>query len=231
MDNKVIIKESLETIKGFIESEKTYRTVVEYCKANNIIYGEFYNCLRTVSKYFPEVRSLYDERLRENNKNGSDDALRDAKVIADLIVNGVTTSNGTREFDLIDYKVLTDVSYIEMMKTCSLFLNRRDIVKVKKLLGKALTQEEFLAQTVKEVTLDYEFNCQKDKDGFPIKGTGRKITEEEKKEIKDLYTKYNIPFSLVNVAYDRIKKNVKLDDLVFMEDFDKEYSYNKKLSK
>ena len=102
----------------------------------------------------------------------------------------------------------------EITVACEKILDKNDYIKIRKFFVASDKLKNTLMNSKKAVDLDIEFDCQKDSDGFPIAGTGRKLTEDERYQILDLFDKYNIPLYLFKIAIDRIKKGIKVDDLV-----------------
>ena len=88
----------------------------------------------------------------------------------------------------------------------------------KKVLNKFLAPLRANVTMPKEkvLQLKLEFHSEKDKDGFPIKGTGIVVTEEELDLIVNYLTSHNIPLvnSIVNIAArEYVDGNLVIDTL------------------
>ena len=212
------LEKAREFLNNYINSQKSYKYQIEYCRKLGVRHDMLKSELYILSKSgLASDKELYDlciEKINNDNEIGSSDVNAVAFVIADYIINGVNSDGRIRNFDLIDYYTLTNVNYNEICKSLEKKLERKDYVKIKRFFAANDKLCKFLMNSKKAVDLDIEFNCKKDKDGFPIAGTGRKLTEEERIEILNLFDRYNIPLYLFKVAIDRIKNDVKINDII-----------------
>lgn len=212
--NKEKILEAKEVVEAYLSSDISYKTLNSYCDAIGMRKEYFYRYTLVVKEYLPELYKKYEDKVLKNKNNGGDKQLRETKLITDLILFGVNTSNGSRSFDLIDYYSLTDMSYMEFLRTAQKILSKDDYLKVRIFMGKHKDLHNYLKQVSKSINMDVEFSCKKDEFGLPIKGTGRMLTLNEKEKIIEIYKKYNIPFCLLKLAFERVKNNIPVDDLV-----------------
>ena len=221
--NKESIKEELLTkarnlILDYINNKYSYVSISEYCKDNNVDYSEFSNRLKQLSESKNKddvvLYNLFKEKFDKDRKNGSTNNYNIAKTISDYIINGIVTENGVREFDLLDYYSLSNVNLRNILAESKQFLSKENIVKFSKIVSSNERLKKSILTSKNSLNSNIEFDCKKDKDGFPIPGTGRRITDDEKLLIVNTFEKYNIPMHLYNVAIDRIKNGVEVDDLL-----------------
>lgn len=211
------LRQAEAIVLDYINCDKNFTTITDYCRYKGILYNSFINNTVIVRKYNSELYELYREMVMLNRINGSADANYVANLVCYYIENGVATEQGIREFDLIDYYAMTGLKIEEVLKISESMLSKTDMRKLSKMRGLNDKAKEFLSPSIRAIDIDIEFNCQKDKDGFPIPGTGRKITQEEVDTIIEIFELYNIPFNLFKVATDRIKNGVDLHDVAPVE--------------
>lgn len=130
------------------------------------------------------------------------------KDLGQKLVNGVLTDNGVRPFDLIDfYMNFKKISTLAIPYLYGSFLSRRETTMITNFLAKTnycsfINVEDFLNSKV-------EINCQKDQNGFPIKGTGTILKREELQEILDFLVENDVPLYdvIINQAIRRYVNN------------------------
>lgn len=213
-----------EFLEQYVNTSKNYKYMVEYCRAicvseNSL--GSMLDVLKNSNLEYDRILyGLCMKKIEEDRQIGSSDVNYTARIISYFVLNGVITDDGVRDFDLIDFYSLTDLSIKEIGMSCQKILQRDDYIKVKKFLNVSDNLNRTLMNSKKAVDFDIEFDCKKDSDGFPIVGTGRRLTEEERGRILDLFSEYNIPLYLFKIAIDRLKKGVKIEDLVVNYNYD-----------
>jgi len=130
------------------------------------------------------------------------------KDLGQKLVNGVLTDNGVRPFDLIDfYMNFKKIPTLAIPYLYGSFLSRRETTMITSFLAKTnycsfINVEDFLNSKV-------EINCQKDQNGFPIKGTGTILKREELQEILDFLVENDVPLydAIINQAIRRFANN------------------------
>ena len=219
---KSVKEESLKSARDimfeFVGNKISYGSIREYCDDNDISYSYFINKLNILEKSENEddvvLYKLCREKIEADRKKGSTYNYSLARIIADYIINGIPTDNGLREFDLIDYYSLTDVNLRNVLTESKQFLSKSEVRKFGAIVSNNERLKKSILTSKNGFNFDIEFDCQKDKDGFPIPGTGRRVTDEEKENIISLFEKYNIPVYLFRIAIERIKKGVPVDDVL-----------------
>ncbi len=141
------------------------------------------------------------------------------------IENGIENRNGTiREFDYLDYMDLTDVSVEELDK----FWRKEDYHfryndKIRNFFSKNKTASVLSTIDVEYLLKElYEIDCKRDKKGFPMPGTGRIITKEEKLAAIDFVINNGYPLTdkTYNCALKRILKGYMFIDIKKYQDLD-----------
>ena len=215
--NKEQQKLAESMVLEYVNCDKTFATITDYCRYKGILYGYFRSKTIIVKKSNPQLYEAYCKRLKLNRINGSDDENQVANLVCYYVENGVATEEGTREFDLIDYYAMTALKVDDVFRNCEKRLSRENARKLAKMRNLKDRTKSILSPSVRAIDIDVEFNCQKDDAGFPIPGTGRRISQEEVDTIIEIFELYNIPFNLFKVATDRIKNGVDLHDVAPFE--------------
>lgn len=207
------IKRSIEMVEDYINCEITFQNVTDYCRYYDIELDLFSHSVAILKKYVPNLYIKYKEKSSSNKISGDDLAKEVAQIVSHYILYGVPTENGIRKFDLIDYFAMTNLKLDVVIKECiKIHGNSNNIFS--KFLGVYRKYANDLSPSSRALTFSDEICCKKDEDGFPIKGTGRVITNSEIRTIKKVFEQYNIPFSLYKIAIDRIKNGVDLEEVV-----------------
>lgn len=150
------------------------------------------------NKYYDKMENERDKRY----------AILSSKIkkMVDYIKNGIEFNDQKRDFDMIDYYLLTSIKPDMLSKIASEILNKEDIIVLRRFLGKNKNLGNVGSNEVTRIlNSDVEVFCEKDKDGYSIPGTGRIITKEEKLYIIDFLKQNNIPLSTktYNLAFKR----------------------------
>ena len=218
ISNMNTLNKAREFLRDYVNASKSYKHMSDYCRdigVKSCLLGD--NLAIIKNSNFNSDKKLYDLCLKKINNDklvGTTDINYIANIISEYILHGIHTKNGVRDFDLIDYYSLTNYSIKEVVSACESMLKKEDYVKVRKFFNVCERLKKTLMNSKKAVDLDIEFDCKKDDDGFPIAGTGRKLSEEERNEILELFNEYDIPLYLFKIAVDRIKNGINVNDLV-----------------
>ena len=131
--------------------------------------------------------ALYYAKTNRGNYPNEDNI----KDIVIYIREGILDNGILREFNILDYYLIFSIP-LTKLKELSIKLPQKERNLIYEFINK-----HYLKMIPKYSIIDtqYEINCQKDKNGLPIKGTGIIITNEEKELIINYLIANDIPIS------------------------------------
>lgn len=193
-------------VTDYINSNKTKK---QYCLDNGISISTFNYHIRAIRNV---NKKLYNECVRKidyMNNYVSEDVLEKTIKLINYVVNGIEDSKGVREFDIIDYHLLIDVDLSMIVIALNTLYNSKIInIETYRIIKKDLTKfgynncanefdnsslVVFNNQELANELMEYkELNCLRDKNGLPIKGTGRVIEYKEKIKVLKFLKDKNI---------------------------------------
>ena len=114
------------------------------------------------------------------------------------IKNGMNLENEVRKYDILDYYLHPyNGNGVDINKNLDLIredVSKEDIIIFKKFISANHPGSILDKYTIKNIfAVNYEVNALKDENGIPISGTGRLITNEEKKNVLDFIVNNNLP--------------------------------------
>lgn len=178
----------------------------EFCKLKNTTTNYFKNRIKQLKNKLLQERviSRVEKETAQMNENK-------ALLCVDLlrcIKEGITIDGITREFTLFDYFYYFKDTNIHEFNFAKLSLPIPDQVILKKFFQPLKIINNINKNTI--LTTIYEIDAQKDEFGYPIRGTGRRLSQEELEEIIDIFTSNNIPFydRLFNIALRYYSKGI-----------------------
>lgn len=195
-------------IEGFIESGKSFQ---EYCCENNLISYQYDEYLRALKRYNPTLYKKYISYLKLRKKYIREIIANTKDDLLDKIENGIVLEdNSTREFDIIDYYLLTGTPIDEYGK--ELKETTDNVFEILPLLQfcNTYSNEKLPLKEIKGF-LDCTF----------IKN-GVEITEDIKIEIFYYLQSHMIPLTNITI---RTAINRYLNNALFEK---QNYTYNKK---
>jgi len=205
------LTEAQEVVRTFLEDENC--TIADFCKEYGIIDREFENFVKLVKEYDEELAKKYDKKISENSKRSF--AILSSKInsIIEKIKNGIEINGEIRNFDIIDYYMITKLDFNKILEISRKILDNRDIVVIKKFIATNRMAEKYdckFEQNILESTTI--INVQKDEKGNVIPGTGDIIDIETKKIIILFLKEHNIPLNqkTYNTAFKRYINNTLL---------------------
>ena len=184
----------------------------EYLKQKGITRSTFLARLRKSSD--SDLVLKVREKINQEKINSLDYVAEYCKEIVSYLIHGYPNKETVRKFTLFDYFTLYPDLRLQDININKLSLTSEE----KKVLNKFLAPLRANVTMPKEkvLQLKLEFHSEKDKDGFPIKGTGIVVTEEELDLIVNYLTSHNIPLvnSIVNIAArEYVDGNLVIDTL------------------
>ena len=133
------------------------------------------------------------------------------RLLIQNIKSGITVNGVNRKFTLFDYFYYFGQFNLHKIVLTQLPLSAREKTTLN-IFFKPLSSANPLNKNVVIHSI-YEYNCDKDELGFPIKGTGRIITEDELTCIVDIFLEKNIPLydKLVSIATRLYNQNALIE--------------------
>lgn len=205
-----------ELVRKYIDSDILFDNKNQYKSYLNVTQNTFERYLMIIKKENPSLYQEYLNKKRYNENARKNDIMEVAKLVAHYVLYGVEYEGRLRNFDIIDAYAISRYSLDEICKACETFLPKEDYIKVTRLRANA--QRLIISHVTTKIIYygEIEIGCKKDKEGFPIEGTGSKLTEEDMKRIRDVFERYNIPKQLFKVAIDRLKNGIDVEDIAFI---------------
>lgn len=193
--DKDIVSEIRNIIILFINSAN--KSKAEFCVENGIDIRTFESYIKILNKYDNELYDKYIEKIEIDKRKRYYVILNTIKNISKLIENGILNKNGEmRKFDLLDYYLITKLSFDELIDLSQEVLNKDELKKIRVFVninrGFTHTNAKYINELLNS---NLEVGFQKDENGYPIDGTGRIITKDEKQLILDYLKKYKIPIN------------------------------------
>ena len=207
------IGKAIITVTKCINSDYPAISNIDFANHLQITKESLNRYISIVQRTNPELYKEYKAKIEANAKAKIEEKQEIGKIVAHYLKYGVETEQGLRKFDLIDYYALTEYNIKEICSVSSNVIPREEYIEMAKLRVTNTTLKNHQIVTSRLFVGDIEVGCQKDSQGLPIKGTGRKITQQDFDEIKKVYKKYNIPKELYKVALERIKNGIDLEDI------------------
>lgn len=197
-------------IKSFIESN--YKSIEEFVNnynlqvdnTNNITIDIFNRYVDYLRKNNYELYKLYRDKINNLKEENNIIIYGIINKILDEIKNGILENGECRKFDLVDYYLETDLNPNFILKLLRKN-NYSDYITFKKFLKKyqnmLVLTEIFIKSILEEKTI---VNVLFDSNNQVIPGSGRLVTNEEKRGIIEYLKENNIP--LYDATYSIILK-------------------------
>ena len=171
---------------------KKYRFLVELLNGEGINKTEFKRILQIVKYNKPVLYSKYQSFMEEN-----DDTLITVKEVIQEI-------SRNKDFQLIDFCKMYPFSLEDFNGIVVENYHKHKLTRFEVEIAFHFFNKYRSSRIVSENEImreNIEMNCLRDKDGFPISGTGHVVTEEEKRKAIDYLKDNNILFYGPNVNY------------------------------
>lgn len=192
---KLLITNEAEKI---IEILKKYnKTTIEIFEKGILEYRILFNKTEEELKNLKLKFIFYKNYLETINKEVIDKKM--VINIINLIENGIEENGIKRDFDLIDFYNNTTIKIETILEYTKKELDQGKYKILKEFILENKDRLQSKPHEVKEIMkLNIELNCQKDKNGFPIIGTGELLTNEEKELLVEYLKKRKIPQNAKN---------------------------------
>ena len=205
-----ILDKAKDAIADYIASDAS--SLKEYAKSRDM-------SLSTLT-YYLDILILCEDSLYETYKISALEKEEFEKTkqisngveVINKLQNGVLLEDGSiRDFDLIDYYEMMNIKPKAAVNLLKKYISNHQLVGLKIFSQRYLEDKEL---TPKDVSIKLnerlEINCQKDKRGIFVRGTGKVISDDEKLAVINYILNKRIP--LTDGTYEsglaRVKKNV-----------------------
>ena len=166
-------------------------------------YNTYKKYLRILKTYSNDLYKEYTKKISEDKNTEENMFLELDNIIDELIrklVNGITTENGTRNFDIIDFYTEYEkyINYTpNYLKRRETVLTNAEIRLLRTFYKKNIEDDKELNNKTREDFINsiYYFDYKKDKNGFPIPNTGKTVGKQEKKYMLVYLKEKNIPIT------------------------------------
>lgn len=190
--DKKDLPEARKYIKKFITDSKV-ETKEQFCAVYNIEEKLFDYYVEVLNRQETELYNKYKEKKEYVRKKSLENITREIKYIVYLLKNGVEENGIIRPFDLIDYYMITKRNINETLKYSRLILNEKDAQILKLFVKKNDKGGEYNKKDIELIMSEkVEVNCQKNKNGVIIPGTGEIFSNENKLKIIEYLKQNNI---------------------------------------
>jgi len=136
------------------------------------------------------------------------------QLILNYLKSGIVIDNEIRQFDLIDYYQLFSYDFATFLRIYKEKMSKSEIILTKKFMAKYETDKPISWDDILNWKIEYDF--EKDKKGFPIAGTGKILSEEEKRYIVNILKENKIPVTVAtfNLARQRNRSHTLENTLI-----------------
>ena len=187
------LQTAIKTIEYFI-TKTHYNNIEEFCDdfiVNRELFSYYVELIREKQ---PELYEKYLERKKQIQSKSYAIITKDIKYIIHLLKTGIEENGITRQFDLIDYYLITKMDLNEINQIAKQILNSSDQIIFKKFIIKYLSSVKTNYKDIKEILSEkIEINCEKDERGISIPGTGQIVPIETKEKLIEYLKQNQIP--------------------------------------
>ena len=188
------IKLGREIVSGFITSD--FQTVKDYCRENGFSLKKFQYYLKILQDNQDSCYEEYQKKLLFIKSQKHEQCMKVADVILDKIDHGVVVNGEYKEFDLVDYYLITKIPPKVLFQEIK---GERDVETIKKFARfyTSYATDKMLNERTLNILLESRevLGVQMDSSGEMIPNSGKEIKLEEKYQILDFLSQNNIPLT------------------------------------
>ena len=189
---QAILAPAQQTVQSFIDNGYDVDT---FCLSNDLEKDAFNDYITIIKKDDAVLYDTYQKKLMFQKNMHNSELIGKIRYIAKMISAGVTHDGNSRPFNILDYYLITNVSLETVLENLSDTLTTKELTVLRRFYEKNIDiplGEYGMKNILDEII---EINCQKDERGFPIPGTGRIISIEEKQLVIDYLNSKYIPIT------------------------------------
>ena len=196
LQKSILIPKAIEIVRKFINDESSNK-IDDFCQKNNIDRNIFSYYVLLVKEIDDELYSLYSEKIDKFKKLGYVKIVGHIEIIVKGLKNGVEENGIIRPFDLIDYFLVSNYSFQDILKLSKSIISRSDYILLRKFIEKNNSGEKNNTNVINQIMSEkVVISYQKDKKGSPIPGTEEIFSNEDKEKLINYLRKNNIPINL-----------------------------------
>lgn len=202
-----IAKEKVREFLDDVESD----SIVMFCEVHNIDRDVFSNYVAIVKEKDLDLFNLYDNKVKTLQSQRYAVIIEKVNLIINYLKNGVEEYGVTRQFDLIDYYMITSISLSQILKLSKDFLSKDNLLLLKKFINQNISGEKNNPSIIKQIMSEKVIiNYEKDKNGLPIPGTEELFSNDEKERLIKFLKNNNIPINLktYNLVFRRYRNGL-----------------------
>ena len=169
-------------------------SVDEYCKNNGVSINKFKNIVKLLKDYNDPFYHKYNDKINYLKEKEHKLLISIGSEVLNKVKSGVIVNDEVKEFDLVDYYLLTDIPLKNVFAAIKNDFNIDDIKRFGRFYSPYSKSKELNERTI-NILLDSKevFGVEVDGEGNPIKNSGREVSLEEKLYVLDYLKKNNIP--------------------------------------
>lgn len=197
------LKKARKVVNEFLDNENL--TFDEFLEVHNMAKETFKKYINAINMYDKELYDKYINAISSKKKENEDNINLELKLLEEGILNGYEENGLKREFDIIDYLLITK---IPITKIGRFNLNSVD-KKVRATLNKFKNNYKYVNKEDKRelnniMENSRTFGVKFDNKGNIIPGSGRTITNEERDNLINYLRERDLPVN--NCTYNIILK-------------------------
>ena len=195
LQNRAVSQPNYSVFYEYLNQDSNFK---DFCTLKSISITNFRE--RAYSIKDPLLAKQVLEKMQKDVQDNKDMKTCLCKDLISQIKNGITINQVHRNFNLFDYFYYFGEYKIHQFMFHSLSLSPSEQTLLKKFFAPLRCANRMNPDVV--VHSVYEFHSKKDKNGYPIKGTGIIVSESELEEIVLLFNNKNIPLYdvVINMA-------------------------------
>lgn len=200
---KELLPYAQKYVAMFIESD--CETVRTFCNLYGVPFDIFGRLIETLQYHDQDLYQGYISKMNGDNTFKYSLIVEKVKMMVPQIKNGISGRN----FDIIDYYSYTRVPLDDVIRIIKDKLMPEETRIFRRFTGKYSNLKELNENNINYILNEItEVDCDRNKDGDVIKGTGRIITREEKIKIMNYIKNLQIPLNMATYrsCFDRYTK-------------------------
>ena len=204
-EEKIIVAKN--KITEYLKDNKNI-TVIEFCKRNNISERKFYEYLKIVQEFDPNLYDLYIQKTNLLKSQRFSKILSQLRLVITLIKNGIEEYGKNRNFDVIDYYMICNISFDSALKISKDNLAKEDYIILLKFIKQNISASKAIPSCINQIMKEKVIiSCQRDNKGNIIPGTEIIFSNDEKEKLINYLKENEIPINLktYNTIYKRYK--------------------------
>ena len=196
IENSTKIPVAIEKVRQFINDDSCDK-IEDFCKKNNIERNVFSDYVVLLKEVDENLFNLYASKVENSKKRRYAKIVANINLIIKYLKTGIEEYGVIRPFDVVDYFMVTNLSFQDILKLSKSVLSQSDYALLRKFISQNTivfsNNVNLVNQILSEkVVVKYE----KDKKGVPIPGSEVIFSNEDKLMLIDYLKRNNVPINL-----------------------------------